>query len=411
MENNKGINCYDIKCILHEHKYRFICSTCNIALCDLCIASVDHRGHEINLINKESTAPVIKEFKDKNFGTLTECSNKIQESYSESDKIFNKIEEEHTRNINTITNEFKQLYTILQTIEKDTIRQLVTHFDDNKEINTNISTLSNSYLQSTYQIQNKYKDLKTIDFNIEQLNNNDTDIDNNNNNNNNYNKIKTNKNLEILKHCHQTKLFLKEITSESKVDTLMSEYKKVIIENSAKKFMDSIKDIIKINLEPEICKDPIEVMVGGNNFFIYKEGREIPYNTRSLALGPGIKNLGVGLFPNSIIHVVLLDGFSVQLTRGMLPDSVLRLYIGAIKKPLLKDSLPQYITTLFLMNDFNQEIFAMPPSITQLYVVKSPIVKFPHGNYTIYTQYPSKHSVFDKVSHWIPNIDYRVINK
>ncbi|KAK5582423.1 hypothetical protein RB653_004008 [Dictyostelium firmibasis] len=357
--NNKDINSYDIKCAEHESKYRFICITCNLALCDLCIVSVHHRGHETDIINEESAAPIINEFKNEYFETLTECSNKIEELFNESNTIFNKIEEEHIKNINTITKKFKNLYTILQTIEKDSIRKLVTYFDDNKEINTKISKLANNYLISIDRIQNKYKD-----FNYdEQLNTN--------------NKNYKNEKLEILKHCHQTKLFLKEISCESQIKKFIGEYDNVILETFFKKFKSSAKEIIKINFESE---DPTSVLIEGINYPIYKEGENIEFGT-NLALGPSVKNLIYGFIPPTVNSVILLDGFKVGLTEGMLPNSVEVLYVGAIKKPLF---IPPSVSVLFLTEGFNQRIDEIPPSIKSIYIYTPHPITFPPDEYISY---------------------------
>ncbi|KAM9989913.1 hypothetical protein ACTFIY_005966 [Dictyostelium cf. discoideum] len=237
-QNKEDSKKYEMKCEFHEeNKYKFICVTCKVAMCKLCIISKDHRGHETDLITKDSIEPITKEFKDFNFKSIQECSNKIKEYLEISNKKFSKIEKEHSKNENFVIMNSK-INKLLQKTENDKIKELSTHFNTNKEINTNISTL-------------KLIDLK--DFNIESL-------DNDNNNSNDKDKI-----LDFLKYYHQTKIVLKEITSESEIDELLHEYKYVTIQKSSENFKTSIGNVIKLKID-YINKDPINVTVDG--FFV-----------------------------------------------------------------------------------------------------------------------------------------------
>ncbi|KAN0050155.1 hypothetical protein ACTA71_003258 [Dictyostelium dimigraforme] len=400
--NNNNINNNDnnkINCILHYgYIYRFVCSTCKVALCDLCIIDKDHRGHETNLINKESIEPIIQEFKYVHFKSLTTYSERIKYSLDISNKKFNQIEEQHNQNVNSIIEEFKQLYKILQTIENDSIRQLVTHYDDNKDINTNISTIANIYLKNIDQIQNIYKDIKN-DLKVEPFNN-----ENN-----------INKNLEILKHCHQTKLILKETSNKCEINKLLNDFNNITMENSIDTFKDSIKDIIKIKLDSKNVitnyKSPISVSLSGVNFFIYKDGCTIPDDTKYLALGPGIKNFTAIQFPKTIISIALLDGFDVSLTVGMLPNSLQHLYMGAVKWPLLEGSIPQYVSQIFLMPGFNQKIAEFPRYLYAIYI-DTPSAIFSRPNAPLFIT-PSCKNNYQKVScqiyDWIDASSHTII--
>ncbi|KAM9963584.1 hypothetical protein ACTFIW_006817 [Dictyostelium discoideum] len=345
---------YDMKCEFHEeNKYKFICVTCKVAMCKLCIISKDHCGHETDLITKDSIEPITKEFKDVDFNSIQECSNKIKEYLEKSNKKFNKIEKEHSKNENFVTNEFKKINKFLQKIENDKIKELSTHYNTNKEINTNISTLANKYLKNIDQIQKKLKELR--DFNVQSLNDD-------HNNSNDKDKI-----LDFLKHYHQTKIVLKEITSESEIDELLSEYEHITIQKSSDNLKTSIGNIIKLKIE-YLNKDPNNVTVDGTKYFIYKEGSQVPNNAPYLALGPSIKNLKVGSIPATVVNIILLNGFNFQLLNGILPSSVEVLYVGAIKKPLLNGSIPSGVSTLFLLDGFNQKISEIPPRISVVYV-------------------------------------------
>ncbi|KAM9983123.1 hypothetical protein ACTFIZ_005720 [Dictyostelium cf. discoideum] len=351
-ENTKN---YDMKCEFHkENKYKFICSTCKVAMCKVCIISKDHRGHETDLITKDSIEPITKEFKDINFKSIQECSNKIKEYLEISNKKFSKIEKEHSKNENFVTNEFKKINKLIQKTENDKIKELSTHFNTNKEINTNISNLANKYLNNIDQIQKKLKNLK--DFNVESF------YDNDNNNCNDKDKI-----LDFLKHYHQTKIVLKEITSKSEIDDLLSKYEYITIQKSSENYKGSIENIIKLKVD-YIIKGPNKVTVDGTNYFIYKNGCEVPYGTANLALGPSIKNLIVGSIPVTVTSIFLLNGFDFQLFSGILPISLQVLYVGAIKYPLLIGSIPPNVNSLFLLDGFNQKISEIPQRVNYIYV-------------------------------------------
>ncbi|KAM9983125.1 hypothetical protein ACTFIZ_005722 [Dictyostelium cf. discoideum] len=393
---------YDMKCEFHEeNKYKFICVTCKVAMCKVCIISKDHCGHETDLITKDSIEPITKEFKDINFKSIQECSNKIKEYLEISNKKFSKIEKEHSKNENFVSNEFKKINKLLQKTENDKIKELSTHFNTNKEINTNISNLANKYLKNIDQIQNKSKDLK--DFNVESFNDNDIDEDSNNSNNNINEKI-----LGFLKHYHQTKIVLKEISSESEIDELLCRYENITIQISSDKFKSSIGTIINLKME---SKDPNKVTVNGQNFYIYKEGYTVPNGTTNLALGPSIKNLNVGSIPATVTSVVLLNGFNFKLLNGILPSSLQLLYVGAIKKPLLVGSIPPGVTSLFLLDGFDQKISEIPQMVGYMYVDDIQTEGIPlRSNIQIYKS-PSCKQQFNNSTYVHPWTGFKIIEE
>ncbi|KAM9953461.1 hypothetical protein ACTFIR_008532 [Dictyostelium discoideum] len=160
--------------------------------------------------------------------------------------------------------------------------------------------------------------------------------------------------LDFLKHDNQTKIVLKEITGESEIDELLSEYEYITIQKSSDNFKTSIGNVIKLKID-YLNKDPNNVTVDGIKYFIYKEGSQVPYGTPYLALGPSIKNLKVGSIPAAVSYVILLDGLNFQLLNGILPSSLQVLYVGAIKKPLLNGSILPNVTSLYLLDGFNQK--------------------------------------------------------
>ncbi|EAL67503.1 hypothetical protein DDB_G0279893 [Dictyostelium discoideum AX4] len=44
------------------------------------------------------------------------------------------------------------------------------------------------------------------------------------------------------------------------------------------------------------------------------------------------------------------------------------LYVGAIKKPLSGGSIPPGVSSLFLLDGFDQKIYEIPPSVSVIYV-------------------------------------------
>ncbi|EAL67497.1 hypothetical protein DDB_G0279881 [Dictyostelium discoideum AX4] len=110
-----NINKYDNKCAIHkEHDIKMICATCKVVVCVECIL-LDHNGHKFDRIGVEN-------------------SKEIFELLNESINLFKPLEDKHTENVNTITEVFKELSKLLQIIEIDKIKQLVTLYDENKDI-------------------------------------------------------------------------------------------------------------------------------------------------------------------------------------------------------------------------------------------------------------------------------------
>ncbi|KAM9988867.1 hypothetical protein ACTFIY_004897 [Dictyostelium cf. discoideum] len=83
-------------------------------------------------------------------------------------------------------------------------------------------------------------------------------------------------------------------------------------------------------------KDPIRYTARGVKYFIYSNDSIVPVGTTHVAIAPSS-------IPTSVEYLALLNGFDVQLTEGMLPKTIEFLFIGAIKKPILKGSIPDGI--------------------------------------------------------------------
>ncbi|KAN0032240.1 hypothetical protein ACTFIV_006121 [Dictyostelium citrinum] len=372
--NNKEIIKYDNKCIFHqEQDYRFICSDCQVPVCDICIVSSEHhRSHIFDLINQANTASLFQEFKSKHFQNLNNCLEGIKESINDSNEIFKGLNEEYNKNVNTVTEEFRQIHSLLETIEKETIDRLVSLHDENKETNQKITITANDYIKNIDQLISKYK-YSINDYNID-------DIFSNNNNNNQNNSINGNSNrqhIELLKHSHQTQILLNEQDNDNTINKLISEYNKISLANSIDHVKNAIKDSFQIQsngIYSEESKDPKRVKVGIDEFFIYKNGCVIPNGVVNLALGPSIKKLTVGSIPPTIKRLILLDGFKVQLSEGLLPNTIKSLLVGAIKKPLLKGSIPTGIAYLFLLDGFDQEIVEIPRNVSEIFLYNTSFI-------------------------------------
>ncbi|KAM9949524.1 hypothetical protein ACTFIT_010737 [Dictyostelium discoideum] len=394
------INKYDNKCALHkDFDIRLVCSTCKVVVCDGCIVS-DHNGHRFDFINAENSKTIFEEFKNNHIQNLDKQIDINNELLNESNNLFKSLEDKHTENVNTITEVFKELSKLLQIIEIDKIKQLVTLYDENKDINTNISTTIHDNLNNINLITNKYKN--TINhINIDQ-------IINNNKNNNNY------QHIEILKHCYQSRLLIKDNQNENKIQELINQYKNVNIVNNCEQVKESIKEIFEISNSLSITnvKDPKRVTAGGNECFIYKDDSIIPNGTTHVAIAPSVKTVKIGSIPTSVKCVILLDGFNVKLTEGMLPQSITHLFVGAIRKPLLKSSIPNGVLNLFFLDGFNQAISEIPQSVKELLLFDTPLTKFPYSKNifrsTKYKQQITHPSVYtwDTAYYWEPKIEF-----
>ncbi|EAL67506.1 hypothetical protein DDB_G0279899 [Dictyostelium discoideum AX4] len=361
-----------------------ICATCKDVVCNECIL-LDHNGHKFGRIDVENSKEIFEEFKNNHLQNLDKQIGINNELLNESNNLFKSLEDKHTENVNTITEVFKELPKLLPIIEIDKIKQLVTLYDENKDINTNISTIVHDYSNNINLITNKYKNT------INQIN-----IDQIINDNNSY------QHIEILKHCCQSRLLIKDNQNENKINELMDQYKNVNFVNNSEQVKESIKEIFEISNSLSITnvKDPKRVIAGGKECFIYKNDSIIPNGTTHLAIAPSVKTIKIGSIPTSVKYLVLLDGFNVQLKEGMLPQSITHLFVGAIKKPLLKGSIPNGVTDLSLLDGFNQKITEIPQSTVHLYLFDTPLTNFPFQNFILRTSKYKQQFAHPKVKDW-----------
>ncbi|KAN0032612.1 hypothetical protein ACTFIV_006519 [Dictyostelium citrinum] len=135
--NNKNKN----KCFIHkDKKVKFLCVDCmNDPVCNSCVVSPEHRGHTFDEIKLENTNLIFEEFKEKLYPKLNQCYNSDQELLKQSNLDFKKIEDEHETNVKLLQDEFNTLQTLLNLILNDGIDQLLTNFDQNQDINRQIS--------------------------------------------------------------------------------------------------------------------------------------------------------------------------------------------------------------------------------------------------------------------------------
>ncbi|KAM9991163.1 hypothetical protein ACTFIZ_004575 [Dictyostelium cf. discoideum] len=322
-----NINKYDNKCPIHkERKIKMICTTCKVVVCNDCIITI-HGGHFFDRIDIENSKAIFEEFENNNFQNLHNQIDINNDLLNESNNLFKSLEDKHTENVKTIKKEFIQLHQLLQIIEIDKIKQLETLYDENKIINTNISTNIHDKLNNIKLITNKYKN-KINQINIDQIINN-----------------KNYQHIEILKHCYQSQL-LKDNQNENKINELMNQYKNVNIVNNTEQVKNSIKEIFEIIIDDTV------------------------------AIAPSVKTIKIGSILTSVKYLLLLDGFNVQLTEGMLPQFISYILVGAINKPLLEGSIPIGAKHLFLLDGFNQEISEIPHSVDQLFLFDTTLTNF-----------------------------------
>ncbi|KAM9973918.1 hypothetical protein ACTFIW_007580 [Dictyostelium discoideum] len=366
---------YDNKCETHkEHDIKLICSTCKVVVCVECIVS-EHTGHKLDKIDAENCKAFFEEFKNNHFNNLEKQVDVNKYLLIQSYNLYKSLEDKHTENVNTITEEFKELSNQLSAIESEKIKQLATINDENKHIKENVSNTIKDNLKNINLIRNKYKN--TINqINIDQ-------IINANSYTNSY------QHIEILKHCCQSQV----LTNENVLKDLMNQYKNVTIVNNSEKVKSSAKEIFEISdslsvsnvafsdsLSISNVKDPIRYTAGGVKYYIYTDDCVVPKGSTHVAIAPSVKTIKVGSIPTSVEYLALLDGFNVQLTEGMIPKTVEYLFIGAIKKPILKGSIPDGVRYVYLLDGFNQTISELPESIKQLLLFDTPLTNF--GTYT-----------------------------
>ncbi|KAN0028393.1 hypothetical protein ACTFIV_010237 [Dictyostelium citrinum] len=73
--------------------------------------------------------------------------------------------------------------------------------------------------------------------------------------------------------------------------------------------------------------------------------------------------------PNTCTDLILRDGFNLELTKDIIPNSVIRLTIFNVLKPLTIESIPKSVKVLYLNNGFNQIIDKkgiLPDTINEL---------------------------------------------
>ncbi|KAM9987640.1 hypothetical protein ACTFIZ_000135 [Dictyostelium cf. discoideum] len=139
--NNNNKNNNKNKCVAHKDKtIKFLCVDCSSdPVCNSCVVSPKHRGHTFDEIKFENTNSIFEEFKNQLYPKLNECYNLDQVLLKQSNLDFKKIEDEHETNVKLLQGEFNTLQTLLNTILNDGIDQLLTNFDQNQDINKQIS--------------------------------------------------------------------------------------------------------------------------------------------------------------------------------------------------------------------------------------------------------------------------------
>ncbi|KAM9967801.1 hypothetical protein ACTFIW_001888 [Dictyostelium discoideum] len=344
---------YDTKCNIHsDQEIELICTDCKVPICKFCmVSSGKHVRHTFDLINLENSKKLFIEFKSKNIKNLQQCLDADKEIQKKSDEIFSKIDLQHASDLESIKMGFKELHKVLSAVETDITRQLLTKFDENQDVSTNIKQLIEDNKKSIDSIVNKHKD--SIDtYQIEQIVNNNKQL-----------------NIELLKYGHKSQLLFNNL-KDNENEKQLFEYKKTNIKRSIDSTKQSITNSFKINSDQFYNTEPDTFELRGVKFQIYRDGAKNVKLNGSVAFDNKIF-INFNTF-HSLTTVCLMDGFDQTLNANTLPTSITDLYIGDIKSNLVVGSIPKSVTSLFLMDGFSKSIESgiIPDSVENLYLGK-----------------------------------------
>ncbi|KAM9994980.1 hypothetical protein ACTFIY_001167 [Dictyostelium cf. discoideum] len=229
--NNNNNNNINNKCVYHTNNdITFLCSDCNlIPCCNSCISQNNfHRGHKIDLIDDSTICSLINNFKEEIYPNILKLLKNDEITNNESIEKFEKIKIEYQHNIETISNHFKNIHQIISLIENEIKNNLSITFNNNVDLNSNISNLINDNNDS----------LQSIIYNnktIERINNFNVDFDD------------ENQTLELIKHYQQS-LKLLNYNCNNNINKQLIEYKNHFLSFNKNKlekvqlYIESIKE-------------------------------------------------------------------------------------------------------------------------------------------------------------------------
>ncbi|KAN0026542.1 hypothetical protein ACTFIV_007530 [Dictyostelium citrinum] len=124
-------------CFTHStQEITFICTKCNYSpVCNKCIVLKGiHFGHEIVEIDDDSVTPILKEMNEKTIPRLDELIKNNKVLLNNNTTKYEQIEEKHKSNLHIVSDEFKKLHIILQTVQNNLNQELITNLNENNDI-------------------------------------------------------------------------------------------------------------------------------------------------------------------------------------------------------------------------------------------------------------------------------------
>ncbi|KAN0033456.1 hypothetical protein ACTA71_002883 [Dictyostelium dimigraforme] len=359
------------KCYEHPNQeIVFLCKSCSFApTCGKCITTGGHHSsHELVETDQDEAKQISKIFKNQ---TLSKIEELIFNKEELINKLTNKqceIESQYSTDIDKISNEYREVYTLLQISEKLQKNELTKTFNENEET---IKSLKLKLIGEIGALSNIIESNKSND-------------------NGNCDNI-----IRNLKHSFQYKLVLSEqietfpnlinsklVVNHDSIDKIKSISKtitsisnehneispQISIESSSAKSSSSSSS--SSYSKPKVPRDETKyemARLAGGEYIPYRDGDEIPEGTTRVAISPG-NNLPKA-FPSSVSRLLLPDGFDQSLQS--LPSTIKYLYIFDINLELKEGSIPNTVEYITFCEGFNQKIEkgVIPQSCRELYLL------------------------------------------
>ncbi|KAN0026541.1 hypothetical protein ACTFIV_007529 [Dictyostelium citrinum] len=366
---NNNTKCYDHP----TEEIVFLCKACSFSpACGKCIIKGGHHAsHELVEAVQDEAKQISKIFKNQTLSKIEELIFNKEELINTLTNKQCEIESQHSNDIDKISNEYREVYTLLQISEQLQKNELTKTFNENEE------TIKSLKLKLTNEIGILSNIIQSNKSNNQSNSDNDSTVENI---------------IRNLKHSFQYKLVLSE-----QIETLpnLINPKLIINHDSIDKIKTISKTITTINNEhdalspqvsnsdctsskPKVPRDETKyamARLAGGEYIPYRDGDEIPEGTTRVAIAPG--NHLPKLFPSSVSTLLLPDGFDQSL--DSLPPTVKSLYIFDINLELKEGTIPNTIETLTFCEGFSQKIEkgVIPQScrlLNLLNIVKAPSI-------------------------------------
>ncbi|KAM9996738.1 hypothetical protein ACTFIZ_001656 [Dictyostelium cf. discoideum] len=401
--NNNNTKCYDHP----NEEIIFLCKGCSFTpACSKCITKGGHHSsHELVEADQDEAKQISKIFKNQ---TLSKIEELIFNKEELINKLTNKqceIQSQHSSDIDKISNEYREVYTLLQISEQLQKNELIKTFNENEEtikslklkLSSEIGVLSNivEYNKSNTENSNIIRDVK---HNFQY-------------------KLVLSEQIETLPNLINSKLIINH-DSIDKIKTISKTITSITNENNVispqvsngeagaaaaaaePPSSSSSSSSSSLSSKPKVPRDETKyamARLAGGEYIPYRNGDEIPEGTTRVAIVPG--NDLPKVFPSSVSRLLLPDGFDQSL--DSLPSTIKYLYIFNINLELKQGTIPNTIESLTFCEGFSQKIEkgVIPESCRELNllnIVKAPSIDaikptstmktsiskgYKHGNY------------------------------